>query len=205
MSDSAYRINVVKTKQLISACADSGIVPVYFSTDNVFDGVKGNYDEKDSTNPLNLYGRIKCEMESYLYGLNAPFLLLRFGKTFDVVRGDPTLYSNMKPGDRLKLATDQIFTPLYIDELFGFIQKCIAENITGLYHLASTFPVNRFEIAKKAKKFFGICNVDLTSCSIDELGLVEKRPKNIDLNVIQYQNVSGKGQRDIEYFLRMIK
>ena len=36
---------------------------VFLSSDQVFDGTKGNYVEPDEVNPLNVYGQTKAEAE----------------------------------------------------------------------------------------------------------------------------------------------
>ena len=62
----SYEVNVPKTISLLDMCFENDIVPIYFSTDNVFDGEKGHYKEEDRSNPLNNYGRMKCEIENHL-------------------------------------------------------------------------------------------------------------------------------------------
>ncbi|MDO8517085.1 MAG: SDR family oxidoreductase [Nanoarchaeota archaeon] len=203
--NNSYLINVTKTKELIDYCFKNNITPVYISTDNIFDGKKGNYKEGDERNPLNSYGQIKYEIENYLLSSEKSFLLLRMGKTFKTIKDDPTLFTNMKAGDKLNLATDQVFTPLYLKDLYEFMKKAIQENYTGIFHLASVHPTTRYHIAKTTRDFFNIKDVELIPCSIESLGLLEKRPKLIDLNVEKYKKLMGKKQEEIEHFLRMIK
>ena len=40
---------------------------VFVSTDLVFDGEQGNYQENDRTNPLSIYAKMKCDAERVLY------------------------------------------------------------------------------------------------------------------------------------------
>src|ERR1035438_6740711 len=53
----ARRVNVEVTKLLAELAAE--IQLVFFSTDLVFDGRKGNYSESDAANPLHVYGETK--------------------------------------------------------------------------------------------------------------------------------------------------
>lgn len=204
-ADASYYANVAKTKELLEFCFQNKIIPVYISTDNVFDGKKGDYKEEDKTNPLNKYGSMKCEIEAYLFSSNKPFILLRMGKTFKLEMNDPALFTNMKSGDKLKLAANQIFTPLYIEDLFQFIKTAIEKNYQGVFHLASIPATNRYELALAAKTFFNIKNIEIIQCRLEELGLKEPRPLLISLNTEKYQKLTGKKLYPINYFLSQIK
>jgi len=59
----AWKINVDGTRNIAVACSQVGAKLVYISTDYVFDGEKGLYDEEDKPNPVNYYGLIKLEGE----------------------------------------------------------------------------------------------------------------------------------------------
>src|SRR3989442_15591268 len=54
-------LNVEATEVLAELAAD--IPFIFFSTDLVFDGRKGNYVETDAVNPLNVYAETKAEAE----------------------------------------------------------------------------------------------------------------------------------------------
>jgi len=204
-SEESHRINVERTKVLLDECFEKKIIPIYISTDNVFDGEKGNYREEDRTNPLNLYGKMKCEIESHLFQSEGEYLLLRFGKSFKTEMGDPTLFTNMQSGNKLKLATDQVFTPLYLEDLFEFVREAVKSNYKGIFHLTSIHPTNRYEIATTTRDFFKMGDVEIIPCSIDSLNLTEGgRPKLISLNSEKYQQISGKKEKSVIDFLRQI-
>ena len=57
----AWKSNVELTRRLCEFA--SGTALIFFSTDLVFDGRKGNYSETDAVNPLTAYGRTKAEAE----------------------------------------------------------------------------------------------------------------------------------------------
>ena len=59
-------INIDSTKELINIISKKNIHIIFFSTEFVFDGHKGNYSEIDNTNPINLYGKQKLEIEKYI-------------------------------------------------------------------------------------------------------------------------------------------
>ena len=62
-------INIIGTSNLVKACSDYKIKIIYFSTGYVYEGIKGNYSEKDSVKPFNNYGLSKlggeCAVSMY--------------------------------------------------------------------------------------------------------------------------------------------
>ena len=62
----SYFVNVVQTKKIINYCFKNKIIPIYLSSDGVFDGKKGNYIESDKKTPLHNYGKNKNEIEKYI-------------------------------------------------------------------------------------------------------------------------------------------
>src|SRR5437870_1973617 len=59
----ARQVNVDATALLTDLCAASGARLLYVSTDLVFDGDRGNYDEADVPAPLSVYGQSKHTAE----------------------------------------------------------------------------------------------------------------------------------------------
>jgi dTDP-4-dehydrorhamnose reductase len=57
----AHKLNVEITTVLTKLAAD--IPLIFFSTDLVFDGRQGHYDESAETNPLTVYAKTKIEAE----------------------------------------------------------------------------------------------------------------------------------------------
>ena len=55
---------------------------IHFSSDYIFDGIKGDYVESDTPNPLNYYGRLKLESENLLRSSNRNFAIIRCSAVF---------------------------------------------------------------------------------------------------------------------------
>lgn len=202
----AYKINVEKTKKLLDDCFRRNIIPIYISTDNVFDGKQGNYRETDRTNPLNSYGAMKYEVENHIFSHSEPYLLLRMGKVFGI-QNDNTLIletlSALKSGKRMVCATDQVFSPCYAMDLYDFVRDAIRHNYLGVFHLASVKPTTRYEVAKTMAEYFKVKNAEIIPCKINEIGLKEQRPLKIDLNIAKYTEVTGKKAVELEHFLNL--
>lgn len=55
--DFFYQVNVIGTRNVALACEDCTMM--YWSTEYIFDGEKGNYSEYDTPSPINYYGLTK--------------------------------------------------------------------------------------------------------------------------------------------------
>ena len=93
--DNSYYVNVVKTKSIIDYCFEHDIIPIYISSDGVFDGLKGGYKETDNKNPVNCYGRIRNEVEDHLLNSGNKFIILRSGRVFGTDLKDETIITDM--------------------------------------------------------------------------------------------------------------
>ena len=62
-------LNIIGTANITKVCKKNGIKLIYFSTGYVYEGVKGNYSEKDPVKPFNNYGLSKlggeCAVSMY--------------------------------------------------------------------------------------------------------------------------------------------
>src|SRR5207249_4432383 len=150
---------------------DRNVIPIYFSTDNVFDGTKGDYVETDRRNPINGYGRIKCEVEDFLEERGQPYLALRMGKVFTREREIfARLRTDMQQGRTITCATDLVFTPLYDADLFEAVQTLIAGKHYGTFHLASLSKISMLDAANAVADFWGYI-ANIVPCTTDQLPL----------------------------------
>ena len=60
----SINLNIIGTANIVKACQKRNIKLIYFSTNYVYPGVKGNYSEDDPVNPVNNYAWSKLGGES---------------------------------------------------------------------------------------------------------------------------------------------
>ena len=78
-----YALNVESVRRVIDALHDRDILPVFASTDCVFDGARGGYVEADAANPILTYGRHKRDVERHLEACGLPYVVARLSKVVD--------------------------------------------------------------------------------------------------------------------------
>jgi dTDP-4-dehydrorhamnose reductase len=65
----SININIIGTANIVKACKEKNIKLIYFSTNHVYPGIKGNYREKDPILPINKYAVSKfggeCSVQMY--------------------------------------------------------------------------------------------------------------------------------------------
>lgn len=153
--EKAQRVNTGVTQGLICLCNAAGARFVFLSTDNVFDGNKGNYTEEDPPSPLSWYGATKVEAEHLVTDSCANGIVVRVS----VVMGLPMLgagnsfLSRMIPvleaGKELGVPDNEIRSPIDIITAARALLELAGNNLTGCLHLAGNDILNRYEMAKR--------------------------------------------------------
>jgi dTDP-4-dehydrorhamnose reductase len=193
-SDKAYTRtrNVTGTLELARQLAAEGVTPVFFSSDNVFDGQTGRYDDEAPTNPINEYGAQKAEVERRLPEVCAGrCLILRLGKVFGLSRGDRTLLDEMADrlmrGQQVPAARDMIFSPILLGDLLRAVLALQTKQATGLFNLCGPEAWSRFDIAQAVARTFGSPRSLVKAISLDDLKEPFRRPKRADMGCRRLQ------------------
>ncbi|HEY6083875.1 MAG TPA: SDR family oxidoreductase [Nitrospira sp.] len=148
--DRAHLVNVEVTRHL---AALSRHVPFFFlSSGEVFDGSRGWYDESDEPNPINVYGRTKCEAEQIILG-NRRHTVLRIVLTAGTSSsGNRSFVEDMcltaEGGRDVRLYADEFRCPLPAGVIARVIWELVERKKPGLYHLGGRERLSRWEIAE---------------------------------------------------------
>lgn len=141
--------NVEATRVLCELAADLPLI--FFSTDLVFDGTRGNYTELDAPNPLNVYARTKLDAERIVLA-NPRHTVVRTSLNAGITtRGDAfnELWRAVwQRGEALSLFTDEFRCPIAAEVTARAVWELAAAEQPGLYHLAGAERVSRYEIGE---------------------------------------------------------
>jgi dTDP-4-dehydrorhamnose reductase len=143
-------LNVEVTAHLAELAAD--IPLVFFSTDLVFDGHAGNYDESASVEPLSVYAETKVAAERIVLA-NPKHSVIRTslnGGTSPT--GDRGFNEEMRlawtQGRTLNLFVDEFRCPIAATETARAVWEMVGRNCRGLYHLAGSERLSRWQIGQ---------------------------------------------------------
>ena len=147
----ARHVNVEATKFLAELAAE--IPFVFFSTDLVFDGRKGNYIETDALNPLHIYGETKLAAEEIVLK-NPRHLVVRTSLNGGVSPSGNRAFNEQlrrslqSAGPGMKLFTDEFRCPIPAVETARGVWELAQRNCTGIYHVAGADKLSRWQIGE---------------------------------------------------------
>jgi len=157
--NTAFAVNTIGTKNLYEAAVKCGAKFIYISTDFVFSGKDEFYDEKSTPNPVDWYGMTKYFGEKVVDTSNNLIVRLAFPYGYlSPVKKDVVwkLYDLLTSRDEVRLISDQIITPTFIDDIVNGIDFLISKNATGIYHLTGSSSLSPKEIGEKIKEVFSL-------------------------------------------------
>ena len=165
---------------LALARAAKNVPFAFFSTDYVFDGHAGPYDEDAHANPLSIYGRSKLEGEQAILAAHPNALILR---TTTVYGPDPqgknflyTLRRLLTEGKTMRVPTDQLATPTHVEDLASASIALLQRGHTGIFHIAGPEFLSRYDFALMACEILGLDATKIHPLTTPELKQKAARP-----------------------------
>ena len=152
--------NITGTYNCISICKDSKAHFIFISTDFVFNGKKGIYNETDSREPVNYYGQTKLEGEDLVIKSSLEYTIIRtclvYGNALNGTRSNIMTWTkqNLEQGKNIKVVSDQIRTPTYIGDLVKGVELCMQQKAGGIYHISGKDILTPYEMAILAADYF---------------------------------------------------
>ncbi|MFQ3599168.1 MAG: SDR family oxidoreductase [Chloroherpetonaceae bacterium] len=186
----AYALNVRATKTLATLAETFGARFIFISTDLVFDGTKGNYDEDDTPNPMSYYAETKLEAELLVKNLVGNYVILRSPLLMGVSpRGtrsvNERLLREFQAGKQVKLFVDEFRTPIFADVLARIIAEFAVGTLsetTGLFHAGGAERLSREALGRKIAAHGHINPNLIEGVSSDDVPSAVPRPKDVSLN-----------------------
>lgn len=196
----AYSLNVEVTENVADAARDINSRLIYISTDQVFDGKRGNYREDDRTNPVNFYGRTKLMGEEAVMNRSNEYVIVRtnfFGWSLrqNLNFAEWLLNSAIKKSPAV-LFDDFIFNPLLVNTLSLYLKKIIGANATGIFHTGCVDSCSKYDFGVLLLRAFSIDikKTNIRKGSISESTLIAKRPRNATLDSKKISAILGEEQ-----------
>lgn len=186
--ETAYRINVSGTINLLEEASNYKSFFIFISTDFVFDGEKGFYKEDDLRKPVNYYGETKLIAEDAVmkYGFDWAIVrtVLVYGKSFS---GRDNLVTNvakaLTENKPLKIFDDQVRTPTYVEDLVNGVCAIIERKARGVYHLSGEDVRTPYEIAIAVAELLHLDKSLITRVTAGTLQQPVKRPLKTGFNI----------------------
>jgi dTDP-4-dehydrorhamnose reductase len=188
----AQKVNVDGTRNIAVACGKVGAKLVYISTDYVFDGEKGDYNEQDKPNPINYYGLTKLEGEKQVTKNCQKYFILRTSVLYGWHPWKQNfatwIINQLKQNKEITVVKDHYNTPTLADNLAEITIKAVQKDLQGLYHASGSERISRYQFAKQIAKTFNLDPNLIKPVKMSQLtAWIAKRPKDSSLNTDKIQ------------------
>lgn len=182
----AKLVNGDATMALAHWCEQNKARLIYVSTDYVFDGENGPYDEFSTPYPIQLYGFTKFLGELMLTE-HERGAVVRAGilHGFNGQDDKPTVTTQvvraLKSGEPLVLDHCRIKYPMLIDDVAEGLLRVAEEGFSGIFHLCGSEGLTRYEWAVRVADVFKLDSSRLIPDPHKETNLWPRRPKEVKL------------------------
>lgn len=154
--------NVNAVKYIISACDANNSHLIHLSTDFIFDGLSGPYDEQAIAYPLSYYGESKFKAEQLLLASKIKFTIVRtvlvYGVANDMSRSNIILWvkKNLEEGKKINVVDDQERSPTLAEDLANGCLLIVKNKVLGIYNIAGGEILTPYEMAMMTAQYFGL-------------------------------------------------
>lgn len=183
----SYQVNVTGLLRLAQQLTDRGVRIIFASTDYVYPDGTGLYREDQAGDPTTAYGRQKLEAEEGLRDItDDSALILRLSKIYTLEHGDGSLFDEMAAklarGEAVKAAVDQVFCPLWIEDLVQLITILVRHGVHGPINVCGDEAWPRYKMALKLALAMGVDPDLVQPIALDDLNLTPARPRNTSMS-----------------------
>jgi dTDP-4-dehydrorhamnose reductase len=210
----AHKVNVEVTARLAAAAKKHRIRMIFTSTDQVFDGKRGDYVEEDAPHPVGVYARTKVDAEKVLWRvfegceelLTIFRLALSYGWSDDAHPGPVGwILKNLERGEPVTLFRDEIRSPLYVGDISRAVADSIEFDRSGLYHLAGRDKMDRHTMGVLIADRFGFDRSLCLSRSVADHTGPEPRSPDCSMMSDRFEKVFGWRPVGVEEGLRRME
>jgi dTDP-4-dehydrorhamnose reductase len=159
----AWAVNARAVKRLAKHCHETRARLVQVSSDFVFNGKRGPYDEDARPDPVNYYGRAKLAGENAVREAGRSNwaivrTVLLYGTGQGLSRSNVVLWmiDELSQGYQLHIVDDQYRTPTHVDDLATGIERLVDREKTGIYHISGRDLVSIYELARTVAEVFDL-------------------------------------------------
>ena len=180
----AWRVNVASTIALAQAAEVVNAYLLYLSTDYVFDGERGIYNERDPPNPINYYGLTKLMGEVAVQARCSRWSIVRASSIYGLGPGRTNfakfLIEKLSRGERVRALVDQYTSPSQAALLAEAMMEVLERQMVGVFHVVGE-RMSRYEFALRVAKALGFDEGLISPARMEEFKWFARRPRDSSL------------------------
>lgn len=184
----AWAANTLAAAHVARHAREGGAHLIHVSTDYVFDGQDGPYDEEARPNPSGVYARTKWLGEEAVRLLAGSWAIARTA----VVYGYPPsqrpnfgswLLGTLQEGKTARLFVDQYVSPSLALNVAEQLAELAERRLPGIWNVAGAEVVNRMQFGEALVEVFGLDPRLLVPSKLADAGMAAPRPPRSGLRV----------------------
>ncbi|OEK06634.1 SDR family oxidoreductase [Roseivirga misakiensis] len=185
--EACWKQNVDAVSYVIEACEQTGAFLLHLSTDFIFDGEDGPYDELASANPISYYGESKLAAEKLLFESKIKWSIARtvlvYGIAHDMSRSNIVLWvkKSLEEGKEIKVVDDQLRSPTLAEDLAIGCYLIADQRAEGIYNISGKDLLTPYEMALETAKFFQLDIKTMERADASTFTQTAKRPPKTGL------------------------
>lgn len=190
-------LNIKAVDFLVQACKKHDAFLCHLSTDFIFDGEKGPYDELAKPNPISIYGESKLKAEEIVMQSGIRWSIARtvlvYGIVADMSRTNIILWvkKSLEDGKEIKVVTDQFRTPTLAEDLAMGCWLIIKQEAEGVFNISGKDFLTPYEMAIKTADFFHLDKSLIQQADSSTFTQKAKRPPRTGFDISKAQNLLG--------------
>ena len=205
-----WKLNVKAVEHIAEAARVIDAHVIHISSDYIFDGKNGPYSERAVPNPLGYYGRTKLASENALKISGSIYTILRTNVLYGTApdsRPDfvKWVVRSLRDNEKIRIVTDQINNPTFIDDLVQAISKIVEFGKTGVYNIGGREFLSRYDFTLMIADYFQLDNLLIKPIVTKELKQAARRPLKSGLITLKAETELGYKPHTINEALTEMK
>jgi dTDP-4-dehydrorhamnose reductase len=210
LREEAWKINVKGVEYIGEAARVIDAHIIHISTDYIFDGKDGPYDENAIPAPVGYYGRTKLASENTLKISGTFFTILRTNILYGIAPNSRPdfvrwVVSSLRNKQEISIVKDQIGNPTFIDDLVQAINKIIEFRKIGVYNIGGKEFLSRLDFTYKIADYFNLSKSLILPITTEELKQPARRPLKSGLLILKAETELGYKPHTISESLAAMK
>ncbi len=176
-----WRVNVTGTEHILAGAARVGAKVIFISSDYIFNGENGPYDEEAVPNPIGYYGRSKLAAENLIRGSGLDWTIIRtivlYGYGINVRSSFVTWLLDMLRAEKVvRIVDDQWGNTTIVDDLAAGIERSVMLEKSGIFNIGGQSFKTRYKFALDIARVFDLPVEFITPITTGELRQAARRP-----------------------------
>lgn len=208
--EGCLKLNRDAVLYLGAACEEFDVHLIHLSTDFIFDGEDGPYDERAAPNPINFYGESKRLGEEIVKKSRCKWAILRtvlvYGVAHDYGRTNIVLWvrDSLKAGKVIKVVEDQFRTPTLAEDLAMGCWLAVKHNAEGIYNISGKEMLTPYDMALQVAAYFNLDNSLIDKADASTFSQPAKRPPKTGFIITKAEKDLGYAPRGFTEGIRVV-